>query len=603
MAFLLLCTVGSVALGAALPWLPGMKRGALGPLRTFALAAALTVVTTHLLPEAAEQLGVSALFFFGIGLVLPGVVERVGVWLGRTATSKSEAHAHWASAHLGYLGLVVHQLTEGAALGAYPSASAADVAVALGAHTIPLTALVMMGFTRSVGRSGAIVRAAGLAVASAGGILLGHVATPLVHDGAPWMTAIAGGLVLHLVGHDLKSDAPRTTMLRFFELVALAAGVALTLVGIRAHQSATGDSPEIQHHLVHLLADYAMATAPPLLVGLTLGALIQTRGLTLDAQGFARGSTLLQALRGAFMGVPLPLCACGIVPLARTMSQRGAGPSLVVSFLLSTPVIGIETFALTARFLGWSFAGVRVVAALILAIMGGLIAALVRKQLPAQDATSDEVKITPSHVDAEQELALTRRFSAAFDEMMLHTAPWVFVGIVGAAYADTLLTNGSLDHLAGSGKDILIVTAIAVPSYVCASSATPFAAVLIAKGISPGAVLAGLLLGPITNVASATFLARAYGKRTAFATLLALVVATWGLSLAANAWLPASSADLPLPTGAHEHSILSMVAALVLVALITRALWLSGARAWVASLVGLHEHGHVHDAEESAEPS
>lgn len=599
-AFLLLCTVGSVAIGAALPWMPGMKRGALGPLRTFALAAALTVVTTHLLPEAAEAMGASALLFFGIGLVLPGLVERVGVWFGRTASSVDDRSAHWASAHLGYVGLMIHQLTEGAALGAYRSGSAGEVALALAAHTIPLTALVMMGFSRSIGTTGALLRAMGLAAASAGGILIGGAATPHAHEGAPWMTAIAAGLVLHLVGHDLKSDAPRTTVLRFFELLALAGGVAITLVGIRAHQSVTGDDPLLQQQFVHRLADLAMATAPMLLVGLALGAVVHTRGVAIHGRWFAPESVWRQAIRGAAMGAPLPLCACGMLPMARLLHQRGAGAPMVVAFLLSTPVVGIETFALTGRFLGWTFAGARFVAALILAVTGALIVEVVRKNLPAADVILESVKVTPSHVETTEHLPLLRRFSAAFDEMMLHTAPWVMVGLFGAAYADTLLAPDALSQLAGSGKDVLIVTAIAIPSYLCASSATPLAAVLIAKGMSPGAVLAGLLLGPVTNVATAVFIARSYGKRSAIAGLVTLVVVTWGLSFGANAWLPARPATLSIQAG-HEHAPLSIAAGVVLLALVTRALWVSGARAWVASLVGVHEHGHVHDAEETAD--
>ena len=75
------------------------------------------------------------------------------------------------------------------------------------------------------------------------------------------------------------------------------------------------------------------------------------------------------------------------------------------------------------------------------------------------------------------------------------------------------LTQDALVSMAGSGADIFVVTLLAVPSYVCASSATPLAAVLLAKGISPGAVLCGLLLGPATNLATLAWLRRAYGPR------------------------------------------------------------------------------------------
>ena len=67
---------------------------------------------------------------------------------------------------------------------------------------------------------------------------------------------------------------------------------------------------------------------------------------------------------------------------------------------------------------------------------------------------------------------------------------------------------------------------------MCASSATPLAAVLIAKGVSPGAVLSGLLLGPATNIATLAWLRKAFGKRATIWGSIGLLAATWSLALA-----------------------------------------------------------------------
>ena len=60
---------------------------------------------------------------------------------------------------------------------------------------------------------------------------------------------------------------------------------------------------------------------------------------------------------------------------------------------------------------------------------------------------------------------------------------------------------------------ILLAAALGIPLYMCASSSTPVAAALLAKGLSPGAALVFLLTGPATNAATLSVLARVFGRR------------------------------------------------------------------------------------------
>jgi hypothetical protein len=60
---------------------------------------------------------------------------------------------------------------------------------------------------------------------------------------------------------------------------------------------------------------------------------------------------------------------------------------------------------------------------------------------------------------------------------------------------------------------MLIMLAVGIPLYICATASTPIAAALILKGVSPGAALVFLLAGPATNMASLTVLTGVLGKR------------------------------------------------------------------------------------------
>jgi uncharacterized membrane protein YraQ (UPF0718 family) len=154
--------------------------------------------------------------------------------------------------------------------------------------------------------------------------------------------------------------------------------------------------------------------------------------------------------------------------------------------------------------------------------------------------------------------------------------------------------NGSLSALSIAGADIGLVTILAVPSYVCAASATPLAAVLLAKGVSQGAVLTGLLLGPATNVATLAWLKAAYGVRATAYGIGALLLTTWLLAAFANTMLPAPVLVVDALHD-HGHGAVSYACAALLVLLLARAVWRNGLRVWLGSLGDTIGHDHAHD--------
>ena len=161
---------------------------------------------------------------------------------------------------------------------------------------------------------------------------------------------------------------------------------------------------------------------------------------------------------------------------------------------MATPELGPETLTLTVRFLGGPFAVVRLLAALLLALVAALAFARIAgwKPFAAEEQSPDQSMIMGGAPHAK---VTVRKVYGYFDELLLHTAPWTAVGLAAAAYVQVVLPAGSLAALTTYGVDVLVVGLVAMPTYVCAAAATPLAAVLLVKGVSPGAVLVGLLRG------------------------------------------------------------------------------------------------------------
>jgi uncharacterized membrane protein YraQ (UPF0718 family) len=309
--------------------------------------------------------------------------------------------------------------------------------------------------------------------------------------------------------------------------------------------------------LVELTAD----AAPMLLLGLGAGALVQSLGARLPVGRLIGGRGLGAAARGLALAVPLPVCSCGVLPVARSLELRGAAPGLVVAFLLATPELGLETFALTARLFGVETAAIRAVAAVALALGAAVVVGhLARRRVPARLAFDAEPPTLA---------ACLRAAPAAFVGLLDHTLPWIVAGLLGAAAIEAFLPVGSVAVLSGTGLDYLLVTLLSIPSYVCAASSTPVAAVLVAKGLSPGAALVGLLLGPATNVATLLYLRSAFGARAAFAGIGAAAALAWGAGLALDGTLgPTLRGHLAAHVhGAHASDVVSLAAAAALAAL------------------------------------
>jgi uncharacterized protein len=547
----LLITLTSLVVGGALAVATSRGHALLDVLRTFAVVAVATLAAVQLLPEAVASLGAWALLLFVLALALPPSLT----WLwGRLAPSPERMSARGVGAELGYFGFVAHQFVEGLALGTYTGPLHDDhdhggLVLAVAAHTVPLTALFIGTVLKRRGTRPALRRLVALLLASGLGFAAaGWVATSFTETVAPTLAALVAGFLCHVLLHRHDVAPARGLGLRALELVAVLAGAALPLAAMHDH----GD---LQHALLDAWLELALVTAPLVLLGLVLAAIVQGRA---------------------------------VPTLASWLQRRGAAAGLATAFAIFGPQLGAESLSLTVGLLGWRWALVRIAAALVIAMAVGIVLARTSTHVP---------------VVAPAEAAPTRgRLHEAmhrFDRLLLESAPWTVVGLLAAAYLAIAFPPGSLATLTGGHLDLLAVGLLAIPIYVGAASATPIAAVLLVAGVSPAAVLLGLLLGPATNVATLASIARDHGWRAAGLAVLATAVLAGGLGLALGL--------LPLPTPAslathHEHGPLAWGSLVVLLALLGGQLWRWGLGPWLEILDagahlhgGDHAHGHDHD--------
>ena len=284
--------------------------------------------------------------------------------------------------------------------------------------------------------------------------------------------------------------------------------------------------------------------------------------------------------KASLFGVPLPLCSCGVIPVAASLRAHGASRGATTAFLLSTPQTGVDSILVTYSMLGPLFAIFRPVIALITGVLGGGLVQAVDEA----DGQGDQA--APPAVD-ERPRGLAAKVRAALDYGLVtlpaDIARALLVGVVIAGMLGALVPEDFLARYLGTGLlSIALMMVVGIPIYVCATASVPLAVSFIFLGATPGAALAFLVAGPATNAATVTTVARVLGRRTTAIYLFTVAVSAFGGGVLLDWLLPRAADLLPvLAGGGHHHQGLGLfdhLAGAVLLAVVVRSWWLARRR-------------------------
>lgn len=257
----------------------------------------------------------------------------------------------------------------------------------------------------------------------------------------------------------------------------------------------------------------------PLLLGIAIAGAIHVSipsgfiTKNLGKPGF--GSTIKSAL----IGVPMPLCSCGVIPTAIGLKRDGASNGAATSFLISTPQTGVDSILVNATFLGWPFAIFKLIVAFVTGVIGGSLVDIFDKN---KSQKKSEIVVSATSNDYQSKVKEGLKFGIF--ELLGMIYGWIILGIIIAAIIAIAIPPGYLTQISwinGIGGYFLML-AIGLPLYVCATGSVPIAASLIAAGMAPGTALVFLMAGPATNVATIGAIYRSLGGRV-MATYLATV--------------------------------------------------------------------------------
>ena len=281
-------------------------------------------------------------------------------------------------------------------------------------------------------------------------------------------------------------------------------------------------------------------------------------------------------LKASILGVPLPLCSCGVIPVSMSLHKHGASKGSTIAFLLSTPQTGVDSIFVTYSLLGPILAVYRPIVAFITGLFGGAIVELFERSSSNENHPTDKCT-DDCCAEGNKSKKLLKGLKYGFVTLPRDIGKAMLIGLIIAAIITAIVPNDFFaEKLLGTGIFAMIIMMfLGIPVYVCATASIPIAAALISKGLTPGAALVFLITGPATNAAGFATILKVLGWKTALGYLFAVIICALGAGLSLDMLFPQLGSTVQAHMHQMDPSVIGHVSAVLLLTMLSLAI-LSG---------------------------
>jgi uncharacterized membrane protein YraQ (UPF0718 family) len=323
--------------------------------------------------------------------------------------------------------------------------------------------------------------------------------------------------------------------------------------------------------------DFLNISAPYLLLGCLVGGFLHSFLTVESVKKFLGKGGMLDIAKAAFIGIPLPLCSCGVIPAAVTLRKSGATNGTTSAFLISTPENGVDSLAMTYSMMDLPMTLIRPVAGFFSAFMAGVIQMFFNPFILPQEDNEPKTSCCPSQAKPERSLKdkIFGSLKYGFHDLINDMALWLLVGLVVGAFINFVVPEDFFSSF-GDHTSRLLILGIGIPLYICASATTPIAASLVLKGMSPGVALLLLLVGPATNMSNLVILQKYIGKRGVIINIFSIALVALLFSYLTDFIYTSFNLSMDFKVSHHhgdEISLFTQFCSLVLICLIARGIF------------------------------
>ncbi len=282
-------------------------------------------------------------------------------------------------------------------------------------------------------------------------------------------------------------------------------------------------------------------------------------------------------VKATLFGIPLPVCSCSVIPIAQGLKKEGASKGAVQSFLISTPITGVDSILATYSLFGFVFTAFRVVSSVIIAISVGLVQNFIFKEKKEEkkfvqdnletSCCSSSSSCCSSNKESKK-FSFNAVFKYAYITLFKDMAKALIIGLIlGALFISVVPKEYTQMLFENQFLTYIVIMLFAMPLYTCATASLPFAAAFMMQGMSPGAVFIFLTAGPATSMVTMSVVYKMLGRGALIVYLLVIAVLALFFGFIYDTFFKELSI-LTLVTD-HEHiSIVNWISSFIMIALI-----------------------------------
>jgi uncharacterized protein len=228
----------------------------------------------------------------------------------------------------------------------------------------------------------------------------------------------------------------------------------------------------------------------------------------------------------AFIGSLIPICTCGMIPLAIKLHQKGLDWRYLASFLVAGNACSITALILTSS-ISWELTLIRLFASIVFGIFVTnilIIFSKTKKDFQLELLVSAKPNCCDHEGHSHEKTSLKKKLFEDTVEISKNFLPWILLAVVIATLMNHYL-NWDPDSISGfllTNKFIsaLIASLIGFPFYFCAGADVPISAEFLNRSVSLGTVISFMLASPGVNLTSLLVYQKAIGLQKAILLIL-----------------------------------------------------------------------------------
>lgn len=279
---------------------------------------------------------------------------------------------------------------------------------------------------------------------------------------------------------------------------------------------------------------------PYILAGILLAEILKYTPWTKYVQKGVNRSPIASIIIASMIGIISPLCTYGTIPIVIDLYKNKVPLAPLLTFLSASSLMNPQLFIITWGGLGLEFTLLRVFGVVIFTLILGFALILIDKKYKINpDKSINKKFIREQRTEKQWKHFNLKEFLISFYNTFVFIGFYILIGILLSVIIETFVPLSQIFEMTeGVGWiNVIAASILGIPLYACGGATIPLISVLLENGVSFGAAMGFLIVGPGTRITPLLALGSFLSKRTLLYYCISLLIFSIFFGLLINSFL------------------------------------------------------------------